>query len=82
LSIAQTLEALMAKPDEKHEQARSLAEDALAEYAKGNRDKADRLADTAVDTDRAAVEEVVADLDEDAESDHSAAVEDTGKQKQ
>lgn len=30
----------MAKPDDKHEQARSLAEDALAEYAKDNRETA------------------------------------------
>jgi hypothetical protein len=71
----------MAKPDDTHEKARSLAEDALAEYAKGNRRKADRLADTAVRTDRAAVEEVVSDLDEDAESDHSAPAKGTDKQK-
>lgn len=60
----------MAEQDDKHERARTLAEDALAEYAKGDQAKGDKLADQAVRTDRTAVEEVVQELDEDAGSDH------------
>lgn len=57
------------KPDgDEHEKARDLAEKALGEYAKGDQRKGDKLAEEAADLDRSAVEEVVADLDEDAEA--------------
>lgn len=59
------------EPDE-HDKARDLAEQALEQYAKGDEKKGDKLAEEAVKTDRSAVEEVVAEIDEDAASDHSA----------
>ena len=61
------------EPQDKHERARDLAEQALERYAKGDRKQGDKLAEQAVETDRSAVEEVVAEIDEDAGSDHSAA---------
>ena len=57
----------------RHDKARDLTEDALGELAKGREDKADRLIDEAKALDKSAVEEVVADLDEDAGSDPKAA---------
>lgn len=50
----------------RRERARDLAEEALGEYAKGDRSRGDKLAEEAVKTDRAAVEEVVRELEEDA----------------
>lgn len=55
-------------PDERSERARTLTEDALAEYAKGDKSKGDRLAEQAVKTDRATVEDVVRELEEDAKT--------------
>ena len=55
-------------PKNRHEQARLLAEQALEEYAKGDKKRGDELAEQAVQLDRSAVEEVVQELDEDAGS--------------
>ena len=55
------------KTDGKYEKARDLAEAALGEYAKGDEKKGDKLAEQAMRTDRHAVEELVEDLNEDAE---------------
>ena len=55
-----------AGPDEKHEQARGLTEQALEQYAKGNAKEADKLVEQAKKIDRSAVEEVVQELEEDA----------------
>ena len=52
---------------DKYEKARDLAEAALGEYAKGDEKTGDKLAGEAVKIDKHAVEELVADLDEDAE---------------
>jgi hypothetical protein len=60
------------QPD-RHEQARDLAEQALEEYAKGDKKKGDQLAEQAAKIDRSAVEEVVQELDEDAASNPDAA---------
>jgi hypothetical protein len=54
--------------DTKYDRARELAEDALVEYAKGDQARGDKLAAQAVRTDRAAVEDVVRELEEDAEN--------------
>ena len=54
--------------DDKHEKGRELAEQALEQYAKGNEATGDKLAEEAVKTDREGAEEVVRDLDEDAEA--------------
>ena len=51
--------------DRRHEQARDLAEAALEQYDKGNRKQGDDLAEQAANLDRSAVEEVVAEIDED-----------------
>ena len=56
------------KTDETHDKARDLAEAALGEYAKGDEKKGDALAAQAVKIDKHAVEELVEDLDEDAET--------------
>ena len=58
---------------DRHQQARDLAEQALEEYAKGDKKKGDELAEKAAQIDRSAVEEVVQELDEDAGSDPDAA---------
>lgn len=52
------------------DRARKLAEDALAEYAKGDKAAGDRLAEQAVKVDRATVEDVVHELEEDAQATH------------
>jgi len=57
--------------DERHETARQTTEDAVGAYAKGDREKGDRLAEKARQMDSTAVQEVIDDLDEDAGSDHS-----------
>ena len=54
--------------DDKHDEARRKAEDALGAYAEGDKAKGDRLAEQAQKIDRSAVEEVIADIDEDAAS--------------
>ena len=59
-------DADMADTQDKSSIARELSEQALGEYAKGNKAKGDQLAEQAVKTDRAAVEEVVNELEEDA----------------
>lgn len=59
-------------PKDRHEQARMLAEQALEEYAKGDKKRGDELAEEAVRLDRSAVEEVVQELDEDAGSNPDA----------
>ena len=51
---------------ERYERARGLAEEALAEYARGENAKGDRLAEQAVRTDRDAVADVVRELEEGA----------------
>jgi hypothetical protein len=56
------------KTDASYDRARDLAETALEEYAKGDQKKGDKLADEAVQTDRRAVEDVVGDIDEDAQT--------------
>ena len=58
----------MPDTDEKYEKARDLAEAALGEYAKGDGKKGDKLAEQAMKIDKHAVEELVEDLDEDAEA--------------
>jgi len=59
-----------AQPDA-HETARRLTEDALDAYVEGDKKKGDQLVDRAQQTDSSAVEEVMQDLDADAQSDHS-----------
>ena len=59
--------------DDKHEQARDLAEEALAALDEGDEARADRLIAEAKKLDKSAVVEVVQDLDEDAGSDPDAA---------
>jgi DNA-binding ferritin-like protein len=58
--------------EDRSERARTLTEDAVAEYAKGDKARGDKLAEQAVKTDRATVEQVVRDLEEDARSTHDA----------
>ena len=58
---------------DKHEQARDLGEQALDAMDKGDEAKADALIDKAKKLDKTALEEVVAELDEDAGSDPDAA---------
>ena len=57
----------------KHEEARRLAEDALGAYAEGDKAHGDELAEKAGKLDRAAVVEVIEEIDEDAGSDPAAA---------
>ncbi len=59
--------------DDKHEQARDLAEEALAALDEGDEARADRLIAEAKNLDKSAVVEVIQDLDEDAGSDPDAA---------
>ena len=59
--------------DDKHEQARDLAEEALAALDEGDEARADRLIAEAKKLDKSAVVEVIQDLDEDAGSDPDAA---------
>ena len=54
--------------DDTYDKARDLAEAALGEYAKGDEKKGDKLAEQAMKTDRHAVEELVDELNEDAEA--------------
>jgi hypothetical protein len=60
-----------ADKDEQHETARQLTEDALGAYARGEREKGDKMVEEAKRTDSSAIEEVIQDLDEDAGSDHT-----------
>ncbi len=50
----------------KNEKARQLAEEALGAYADGDKPRGDKLAEQAQEIDRAAVVEVVEEIDEDA----------------
>jgi len=59
--------------DDKHEQARDLAEEALEALDEGDEARADALIAEAKKLDKSAVIEVVRDLDEDAGSDPDAA---------
>ncbi len=59
---------------EAYDKARDLAEAALGEYAKGDDKTGDKLAQQAVKTDKHAVEELVEELDEDAEVTGAAGV--------
>lgn len=59
--------------DDKHEQARDLAEEALEALDEGDEARADALIAEAKKLDKSAVIEVVKDLDEDAGSDPEAA---------
>ncbi len=59
--------------DDKHEQARDLAEEALAALDEGDEARADRLIAEAKKLDKSAVVEVIQDLDEDAGSNPDAA---------
>ena len=59
-------------PERDHVTARQLAEEALEAYVKGDRDRGDRLAQAAKLLDRSAVEEVIAEIDEDSGSDRDA----------
>ncbi len=54
------------KPDPTYDKAQDLAEAALEKYAHGDPKAGDKLAEKAVKTDRHAVEDLVADMDEDA----------------
>ena len=56
------------KTEEPYDKARDLAEAALEQYAKGETKAGDELAEKAVKVDRHAVEELVEDMDEDAET--------------
>jgi cellobiose-specific phosphotransferase system component IIA len=57
-----------AKKIDAAEQARSLTEEALELYDQGRTEEADALVEQALALDRATVEEVVREMDEDAES--------------
>ncbi len=59
--------------DDKHEQARDLAEEALEALDEGDEARADALIAEAKRLDKSAVIEVVKDLEEDAGSDPEAA---------
>jgi phage shock protein A len=59
--------------DNSHEQARDLAEEALAALDEGNEARADRLIAEAKRLDKSALVEVVEELDEDAGSNPDAA---------
>ena len=52
--------------EDKHEKALDLTEKALDAMVEGDDEKADKLIDQAKSIDKTAVEEVVADMDEDA----------------
>jgi Tfp pilus assembly protein PilF len=54
-----------------HDEARNLVEDALEKLNQDKPDDAKKLIDKAQKIDPSAAEEVVADLDEDASSDHT-----------
>lgn len=54
--------------DDSYDEARTLAEEALGFYARGERDTADRMVERAAELDRSAVEDVVRELDEDADA--------------
>lgn len=54
--------------DDRYTRARSLAEGAVEQYARGDQAKGDELAEQAVKTDRDAVKDVVQALEEDAEA--------------
>lgn len=58
----------MPDTDDTYDKARDLAEKALDQYAHGNPEQGDKLAEKAVQIDRHAVEELVDDLDEDAKT--------------
>ncbi len=60
-------------PNEKHEHARDLAEQALEALDKGDEAQADALLAKAKKLDKSAVVELVKDLEEDAGSDPAAA---------
>lgn len=53
-------------PQDPSDRARALAENAVAEYARGDKATGDRLATQAVKIDRSTVEELVRELEEDA----------------
>ncbi len=59
--------------DDKHEQARDLAEEALAALDEGDEARADRLIAEAKKLDKSALVEVVEEMDEDAGSNPDAA---------
>ncbi len=54
-----------------HDKARDLVEDALGKLAENKPAEAEKLIDKAQAIDPSAAREVVADLDEDADSDHT-----------
>jgi uncharacterized protein HemY len=56
--------------DSSYEKARELAEEALTKTVEGDDKAAEKLAQKAKATDQQAVEDVLADLDEDAGSEH------------
>ncbi len=56
---------------QEHDKARDLVEDALGKYAEDKPREAEKLIDKAQAIDPTAASEVVADLDEDAGSDHT-----------
>jgi len=49
--------------DAKYERARELAQDALTEYAKGDKTRGEQLTEQAVRTDRSAVEDMVREIE-------------------
>ncbi len=57
--------------DQAHEKARDLVEEALGKLAEDKPKEAGKLIDEAQAIDPSAAREVVADLDEDADSDHT-----------
>jgi uncharacterized protein HemY len=56
--------------DSSYDKARELAEEALTKTVEGDDKAAEKLAQKAKATDQQAVEDVLADLDEDAGSEH------------
>ena len=58
-------------PGQAHDKARDLVEDALGKLAENKPGEAEKLIDKAQAIDPSAAQEVVADLDEDAGSDHT-----------
>ncbi|HEX2941552.1 MAG TPA: hypothetical protein VHO91_10925 [Rhodopila sp.] len=60
--------------DPSYDKARDLAEEALDAYVKGNPKEGDKLAEQAKRTNAEAAQDVVNDLEEDRNADHSSHV--------
>jgi F0F1-type ATP synthase membrane subunit b/b' len=69
--VSNDLEDIMKTPESagnKHEQARDIAEEALEKLVQGKDSEADALIEKAKKIDRTGVEELLEDLEEDAEA--------------